>query len=118
MTSVLIFSSSWPSKVLLDKLIEYFIMRSIKFLQDFICAGFHFRLWSSLRLVETFVPGAAPLTVGQPHFLTAAVEALGGVEEEVVLSYLIWYLQEGLQLPETRPRLLDELVPVHNMYLL
>ena len=109
---------SWPSKILLDKFIEDFIMRSVKFLQHFIRFGFNFGLGSPFWFVETFVPGAGPLTVWQSQLLTSTIEALGGVEKEVVLCYLTRYPEEGLQLAEPGPGLLDELVSIHDLYLL
>ena len=109
--------SSWPSKILLDKFIEYFVVRSIKLLQSLVRTGFNFGLWSSFRFVETFISGASPLTLRQGQLLPSAVETLGGVKEEIVLSYLIRNPQEGFHLSQTYPRLLDEFVPINNLYL-
>ena len=54
----------------------------------------------------------------QSQLLPPAVESFRGVEKEILFCYLGWYLEEVLQLVEASPGLLDELVPVHNVYLL
>ena len=75
-------------------------------------------LRSPFRLVETLVSAAAPLTARQAQLLSPAVETLRGVEEEVLLRDLLRDPQERLQLSKSCPGLLDELVPVNNVYLL
>ena len=90
-------------------------MRRIELLQNTVGALLHLGLGPPLGLVETLLPGAGPLALGQREVLLAAVEPLGGVEEEVVLRDLGRDVQEGLQLGQLAPRLLDELVAVHDV---
>ena len=93
-------------------------MRIKELLESSVGALLHLRLRSPFGLVETLVSAAAPLTVGQAQLLSAAVETLRGVEEEIVLRDLLWDPQEGLQLTKSCPGLFDELVPVNNVDLL
>ena len=93
-------------------------MRIKELLESSVSALLHLGLRSPLGLVETLVSGAAPLTVGQAQLLSAAVETLRGVEEEVVLRDLLGNTQEGLQLAKSGPGLFDELVSVNNVDLL
>ena len=90
-------------------------MRRVELLQNTVGALLHLGLGPPLGLVETLLPGAGPLALGQGEVLLAAVEPLRGVEEEVVLRDLGRDVQEGLQLGQLAPRLLDELVPVHDV---
>ena len=93
-------------------------MRRIELLQNTVGALLHLGLGPPLGLVQTLLPGAGPLALGQREVLLAAVEPLGGVEEEVVLRDLGRDVQEGLQLAQLAPRLLDELVAVYDVDLL
>ena len=93
-------------------------MRRIELLQNTVGALLHLGLGPPLGLVETLLPGAGPLALGQREVLLAAIEPLRGVEEEVVLRDLGRDVQEGLQLAQLAPRLLDELVAVHDVDLL
>ena len=90
-------------------------MRRVELLQNTVGALLHLGLGPPLGLVETLLPGAGPLALGQGEVLLAAVEPLGGVEEEVVLRNLRGDVQEGLELAQLAPRLLDELVAVHDV---
>ena len=93
-------------------------MRSKELCENIVGTLLHLGLRSPFGLVETLVSGTAPLTVRQAQLLSAAVETLGRVEEEIVLSDLLRYPQEGLQLTKTCPGLFDKLVPVNNVDLL
>ena len=77
-------------------------MRRIELLQNTVGALLHLGLGPPLGLVETLLPGAGPLALGQGEVLLAAVEPLRGVEEEVVLRDLRGDVQEGLELGNTK----------------
>ena len=90
-------------------------MRIKELLESFVGPLLHLGLGSPFGLVETLVSGAGPLTARQAQVLSAAVETLGRVKEEIVLSDLLREPQECLQLTKSGPGLFDELVPVNNV---
>ena len=58
------------------KTVKYFIVRSIELLEKVVSFLFDLGLWSSLGLVEAFLPGALPLTVGQGQLLLPTIKPL------------------------------------------
>ena len=93
-------------------------MRSKELFENIVGTLLHLGLRSPFGLVETLVSGTAPLAVRKAQLLSPAVETLGGVKEEIVLSDLLWQSQEGLQLTKACPGLFDEHVPVDNVDLI
>ena len=132
----LLLRSIWrPSKILFHKTVKYFIVRSIELLEKVVSFLFDLGLWSSLGLVEAFLPGALPLTVGQGQLLLPTIKPLaekfyhtnnglrcmniyfGWVEEEIVLCYLWGNIKELLQLSNLFPGFFDEFISINYMYL-